>query len=100
MFLAIACSIHFSGATAEINIFYSMKSEHELMLKKMEGENDILDAGALCDKYPEGWARPVDKRYEGLRGISSSYYSYKKARTVLDHGRRYNYRGKLLWKVV
>ena len=58
--------MHFTGATADIDIFYSMKSEDELMLKKMEGEDDILDANTLCDRYSEIWAWLLDKGYRGL----------------------------------
>ena len=49
--LAIACSVHFAGATADIAICFSMKSEYELTMKKMEGEDGILDVCTLCDGY-------------------------------------------------
>lgn len=87
--LAIACSVHDSGATADIDIFYRLKSEHELMLKNMEDENDILDASALCDRYYDSLACLLDKEYQRLaesgRGIVPTK---KEARTALDHGRR------------
>lgn len=42
-------------------------------MKKIEGEEDILDADALCDRYPDSWACLLDKGYQGLaesvRGI-------------------------------
>ena len=44
---AIACSGQFAGATADIDIFYSMRSDHELMMKKMEGEDEVVQYGAL-----------------------------------------------------
>lgn len=49
----IACSVHFVRISADIGMFYSMTSEHELMLKKRKGDDDNFDAGALCEKCPE-----------------------------------------------
>ena len=66
MRLAIACSVQFAGTTADIDIFYSIKDVHLLMLKKSEVEADILDFDALPDKNPESWAYNFDKGYQGV----------------------------------
>ena len=63
--LAVGCSRHYTGSTADIDIFYQNLAWHKTQLRKSVDERIIPDVGPAADKYPRYWAVLMDKGYQG-----------------------------------
>jgi hypothetical protein len=64
--LAINCSRHFKGCTADITIFRKNEDFHVAAVVKNPSDEDLNDDDPLRDEYPGSWAILADKGYQGL----------------------------------
>ncbi|RLN87836.1 hypothetical protein BBJ28_00025704, partial [Nothophytophthora sp. Chile5] len=63
---AIDCSEHAKGATHDITMFKNNKAFHQSKMKKLPGDDNLLDQGPLKDKFPDEWAILADKGFQGM----------------------------------
>ncbi|KAE9113427.1 hypothetical protein PF005_g9790 [Phytophthora fragariae] len=78
--LAINCTNHFSGSEADIDIFRNNAKFHQQHLLKSNKEKELVDDGALRDKYPETWVVLADEGYQGLVEDFRAITPFKKPR--------------------
>ncbi|GMF65977.1 unnamed protein product [Phytophthora lilii] len=64
--LAINCTRHSRGNTADITMFRENQAFHLSARHKGEGELRLVDDGPLLEMYPDEWAVLADKGYQGL----------------------------------
>lgn len=63
--LALGCSDHFVGSTADIDIFYKGLAWHKSQLRKSTEDREVTDVGPGVDRFPRYWAVLMDKGYQG-----------------------------------
>ena len=63
--LAIECTKHYPGSTADAEIFYQNVNFHVAALVKSYENKQLPDPGILVDEYPDHWAVLMDKGYQG-----------------------------------
>ncbi len=65
--LAIMCTQHYPGSSADIDIMHLHAAAHTRMLKKHKGEELIVDVANFVDDHDNSWAVLCDKGYQGAR---------------------------------
>ncbi|KAG6956648.1 hypothetical protein JG687_00010478 [Phytophthora cactorum] len=87
--LAVNCTRHSRGNTADITMFRNNEAFHQSARRKADGDCRLADNGPLATDYPEEWAVLADKGYQGLgdnvRGIHP-----KKGNQLTPEDRRQN----------
>ncbi|KAF1784409.1 Harbinger transposase-derived nuclease domain [Phytophthora cactorum] len=87
--LAVNCTRHSRGNTADITMFHNNEAFHQSARRKADGDCRLADNGPLATDYPEEWAVLADKGYQGLgdhvRGIHP-----KKGNQLTPEDRRQN----------
>lgn len=63
--LAIGCSYHHVGCTADVDTFYGNILWHKRLLKKIAEERNVTDVSSEADKFPPKWAFSMDRGYQG-----------------------------------
>lgn len=63
--MAIGCSNHYVGCTADVDTFYGNILWHKRLLKKIAEERNVTDVSSGADKFPRKWAFSLDKGYQG-----------------------------------
>lgn len=62
--LAIGCSNHYVGCTADEDIFPQTILWHKSQLKKTSDERNVTDMSSEEDKFPRQWASSTDKSFQ------------------------------------
>ncbi|ETW07079.1 hypothetical protein H310_03152 [Aphanomyces invadans] len=76
--LAINCSRHHGGNTADITIFKENMDFHIVASKKQPNEASLPDNGPLHTEYKDQWAILTDKGYQGIPEFSRGINPTKK----------------------
>ena len=63
--LAIECTKHYPGSTADVEIFYQNVNFHVAALVKSDETKQLPDPGILVDEYPDHRAVLMEKGYQG-----------------------------------
>jgi hypothetical protein len=76
--LAINCTNHYCGNTADISIFKQNLPFHNLATLKSDHEKTMVDLGPLQDTHGDKWAILVDKGYQGVQDYIRGIHPIKK----------------------
>lgn len=87
--LAVNCTNHARGNTADITMFRNNQAFHMSARRKVDGDHRLVDHGPLLTEYPDEWAVLADKGYQGLADHVRCVHP-KKGKTLTTNERKTN----------